>query len=58
MKKFLRKLGLVMITAGIIGSLVAGSWLAFQDGFLTGLLVSSILGTVVGLILYEVDIKD
>lgn len=58
MKKFLRKLGLVMITAGIIGSVVAGSWLAFQDGFLTGLLVSSILGTVVGLILYEVDIKD
>lgn len=33
MKKFLRKLGLVMITAGIIGSVVAGSWLAFQDGF-------------------------
>lgn len=47
-----------MITAGIIRSLVAGSWLAFQDGFLTGLLVSSILGTVVGLILYGTNIKD
>lgn len=57
-RKFFKKLGFYLIIAGVAGGTISMSWMAFQASFLGGVLVSSILGMLIGLIFYEGDFEQ
>lgn len=57
-RTFFKKLGFYLIIIGVAGGTISMSWMAFQASFLGGLLVSSILGMLIGLIFYEGDFEQ